>query len=70
MPEGTIKTILSNRGFGFIISDEREEDIFFHMSALENIQLSELDTGDRVAYESEDSEKGPRATVVKSVEEK
>ncbi len=69
MPEGTIKTIMSDRGFGFITSDEKKEDIFFHMSTLVDVQLEELRAGDAVTYEVEQSEKGPRATVVRKVEE-
>ncbi len=69
MPQGTIKTIMSDRGFGFILSDEKKEDVFFHVSALVDVQLSELRAGDAVTYEVEQSEKGPRAAVVRTVEE-
>ena len=69
MPEGTIKTIMSDRGFGFIAPSEEKDDIFFHISALEDVQLEELSIGDPVTYEAEVSEKGPRATVVRKVEE-
>jgi len=36
MPTGTIKNIVDTRGFGFIAPvGEGEEDVFFHLSALE-----------------------------------
>ena len=35
MPSGTIKSIVEDRGFGFIEPSEPGEDIFFHMSELE-----------------------------------
>ena len=58
---GKVKTI-TDKGFGFITSDENPTaDIFFHSSSLQGIQLSELAVGDAVTFETEQSEKGPRA---------
>lgn len=60
---GTIKTI-TEKGFGFISSEELEKDIFFHSSALVGVTLDELSLGDTVSFETEDSDKGPRAVNV------
>ena len=60
---GTIKT-LTDRGFGFIAIDGGGKDIFFHSSALIGITFDDLNTGDAVSFESEDSDKGPRAVNV------
>ncbi len=56
---GTIKT-LTDRGFGFIAT-EGEEDIFFHSSALVDVEFDQLAMGDNVTFEIEQSDKGPRA---------
>jgi len=56
---GTIKT-LTDRGFGFIAM-EGEEDIFFHSSSLVDIEFDQLAVGDNVTFETEQSDKGPRA---------
>lgn len=61
---GKIKK-LTDKGFGFITSDDNpEKDLFFHSSALAGIEFNDLQEGDAVTFEIEDSEKGPRATNV------
>jgi CspA family cold shock protein len=63
MAEGTIKR-LTDRGFGFI-GAENGEDIFFHMSAVEDVRFEELSEGQRVSYTIGQGSKGPRAEQVK-----
>ncbi len=62
MPEGTIKKLVSDRGFGFI--DSGGKDIFFHLSAVEGTTFEALTEGQPVTYEIGDGPKGPRATNV------
>lgn len=57
---GTIKR-KAEKGFGFIRPDEGTKDIFFHMTGLDGIHFDDLNEGNRVEFEVEDSEKGPRA---------
>lgn len=59
MPQGTIKRLLSERGFGFI-SGERGE-LFFHHSALEGTTIESLRVGQAVEYEEDVGGKGARA---------
>lgn len=61
---GTIKT-LTDKGFGFIAAEGEDKDVFFHSSALVDVTFDELNAGDAITFEIEDSEKGPRATDVK-----
>lgn len=62
---GKIKR-LTDKGFGFISSDDNSgKDIFFHSSALQGVQFSELAEGDAVTFDTEDSDRGPRAINVK-----
>ncbi len=62
---GTIKTLLVEKNFGFITPDDGSKDIFFHASALSGgLQFSELQKGDKVSFDVEDSDKGPRAANV------
>jgi CspA family cold shock protein len=58
MPEGTVKKIVSDRGFGFIAAEDGKE-YFFHRSATDNFDA--LNGGERVQFEIEPSPKGPRA---------
>ena len=60
---GTIKR-LTDKGFGFIAVQGEEKDLFFHSSALVDVVYDELREGDAVTFETEDSDKGPRATNV------
>ncbi len=58
---GSIKR-LTDKGFGFIASDESpDKDIFFHSSALQGVEYNDLNEGDAVTFDVEESEKGPRA---------
>ena len=61
---GTIKT-LTEKGFGFIEAAGYEKGVFFHQSALVDVNFDELRTGDQVSFDVEDSEKGPRAANVR-----
>jgi CspA family cold shock protein len=60
---GSIKT-LNEKGFGFITPDDGGKDLFFHQSGLSGVSFDELKAGDKVSFDSEESEKGPRATNV------
>ncbi len=60
---GTIKT-LTDKGFGFISVEGQEKEVFFHTSALVGVTYDELNVGDTVSFETEDSDKGPRAVNV------
>ncbi len=52
MNQGTVKFFNSVRGFGFIKNDETNDEIFVHISAL-NDGLKELNEGQKVTYEVE-----------------
>lgn len=62
--KGTIKTVLADKNFGFITPEDGGKDIFFHASSLNGVEFSQLQVGDVVTFEVEDSEKGPRAANV------
>lgn len=64
MPEGTIKKLVADKGFGFIGGNDGE-DIFFHLSAVEEGGFEALYEGQQVEYEDEEGRKGRRATWVK-----
>ena len=62
--EGIIKTIVSDKGFGFITVEGEDKDLFFHRNEVKGITYEELKVGDKVSFEKSDSEKGPNATNV------
>ncbi|QDV51015.1 cold-shock protein [Gimesia fumaroli] len=66
MPQGKIKRLVSDRGFGFI--EGERGDLFFHHSEVQGVTLEELQEGQTVEYEVGEGRKGPCATSVRVVE--
>jgi CspA family cold shock protein len=63
MPQGKIKRLVSDRGFGFIDGDQG--DLFFHHSAIEGTTIEELREGQVVEYRLGRGPKGPCAEQVR-----
>lgn len=61
---GTIKTILAEKGFGFISRPGESKDLFFHSKELNGVTFDELKVGDEVTFEVIQAAKGPAATNV------
>jgi cold shock protein len=61
---GTIKK-KTDKGFGFIKMDGSDKDLFFHGNALVAISFDQIQEGDSVSFEVEDSPKGKNAVNVK-----
>lgn len=59
--KGTIKTLVTEKHFGFITPEDASKDVFFHESGLNGLTFGELKAGDVVSFDVEQSEKGPRA---------
>ena len=63
MPQGTIRKLVMDRGFGFI--QGAKGDLFFHHSQVEESKFEELQVGQTVDYEEGRGPKGPRAENVR-----
>jgi len=62
---GTIKTLRTEKGFGFI-RDTGGKEYFFHRSAVEGEDIDTLREGDTVEFTAgQDGPKGPRAENVR-----
>ena len=59
MPQGTIKKLIADKGFGFI--DGERGDLFFHHTAIVGASIETLTVGQEVTYEEGQGPKGPRA---------
>jgi len=65
MPEGTIKKLFPDKGYGFV---EGERGFwFFHRSVVEGTTLDSLQIGQLVEYQEGCGPSGPRADSVKLV---
>lgn len=74
MPTGTIKTIRSERGFGFLVPDggQGRDDLFFHHTAVTDGGFDQLREGQQVTYEEGTDPRDPsrrRAVNVRPVAE-
>ena len=57
---GTVKWFNAEKGFGFI-TPESGPDVFVHFRQIESTGYKSLDEGQRVSFDEEPSQKGPRA---------
>ncbi|MBV8196475.1 MAG: cold shock domain-containing protein [Candidatus Dormibacteraeota bacterium] len=63
---GTVKKVVSDRGFGFISAEDGQE-YFFHRSGVDtSLTFENIAIGERVEFEVEASAKGPRAAHVRA----
>jgi CspA family cold shock protein len=61
---GTIKKLVSDRGFGFITGEDGK-DYFFHRDGLDSsLDFDRLAGGEKVSFDIESSPRGPRAVKV------
>ncbi len=58
MAKGTVDFFNDTGGYGFIDTEDSDEDVFFHM---EDVGGPDLEEGQEVEFEIQDSPKGPRA---------
>ena len=63
MAQGTVKWFNTQKGYGFINPDEGENDVFVHITAVQNSGLNGLNEGQKVSYELEEQRNGKMAAV-------
>ncbi len=65
MQTGTVKFFNESKGFGFIVDDESNRDIFVHITGLNGATIREKD---RVEFEIVEGKKGLNAIKVRKAE--
>ena len=63
--KGKVKWFNGSKGYGFIERDDKEKDVFLHMSAVKDSGVEYLDEGDVLTFDIEDGTKGPSAVNLK-----
>ena len=51
MAQGTVKWFNTQKGYGFINPDDDGNDVFVHITAVQNSGLNGLNEGQKVSYE-------------------
>ena len=64
MATGTVDFFNDTGGYGFIDTEDSEDDVFFHM---EDVGGEDLTEGTELEFDIEQAPKGPRATNVTRV---
>ena len=67
MLTGAVKWFNNAKGYGFIVQDNGEKDVFVHHSAIAMEGYRSLNEGERVEYEIEQTPKGPAAVNVHKI---
>ncbi len=63
MHNGTVKWFNSEKGYGFITSEDGK-DVFVHYSSINTDGFKTLEEGQKVNFDIEDGAKGPQASNV------
>jgi CspA family cold shock protein len=64
MAQGTVAFFNDTGGYGFIETDDADDDVFFHM---EDVGGPDLEEGEDVEFDIVQADKGPRAKNLKRV---
>ena len=62
MASGKITRLVRDRGFGFIKSDDSNEDVFFHTTSLVGSVFDDLQEGQTVEFELQPDPRNPSRT--------
>jgi CspA family cold shock protein len=65
---GTVKWFNENKGFGFIVREDGEKDVFCHHSAIQGDGYKNLIEGEKVEFDVVQGEKGPAAENVTKIQ--
>ncbi len=67
MTTGTVKFFNETKGYGFISPDDGSKDVFVHISSVEASGLKTLDRDQKVEFDTEPDNRGPKAVNIKPV---
>jgi CspA family cold shock protein len=69
MPTGTVKWFSNVKGYGFVnTDDDNDEDIFAHFSAIEMEGYKKLTSGQKVEFEIDEGPRGLQAQNIRSLD--
>ena len=66
--QGKVKWFNPSKGFGFVERDDKEKDVFIHISAVKEAGISKLFENDKLEFELIDGPKGPSAGNIRKLD--
>ena len=66
--QGKVKWFNPAKGFGFVERDDKEKDVFIHISAVKEAGIQKLFENDKLEFELIDGPKGPSAGNLKKLD--
>ncbi|PTY36559.1 cold-shock protein [Saccharospirillum sp. MSK14-1] len=69
MPVGKVKWFNNAKGFGFVVCDEHEEDLFAHYSSIQMEGYKTLKAGQAVEFDTVKAERGIHAVNIRVLPE-
>ena len=66
--QGKVKWFNPTKGFGFIEREDKEKDVFVHITAVKAAELKNLQESDKLEFTLEDGPKGPPAVNLKKID--
>lgn len=69
MPIGKVKWFNNAKGFGFVVCDEHEEDLFAHFSSIQMEGYKTLKAGQPVEFDTVKADRGIHAVNIRALPE-
>lgn len=69
MPVGKVKWFNNAKGFGFVVCDEHEEDLFAHFSSIQMEGYKTLKAGQPVEFDTVKADRGIHAVNIRALPE-
>tara|TARA_Y100000591_G_scaffold209151_1_gene181242 strand:+ start:488 stop:703 length:216 start_codon:yes stop_codon:yes gene_type:complete len=66
--KGKVKWFNPTKGFGFIEREDKEKDVFVHITSVKTAGIKKLFENDQLEFTLEDGPKGPSAVNLKKLD--
>ncbi len=66
--QGKVKWFNPTKGYGFIEREDKEKDVFVHVTAVKAAGIKTLQENDKLEFTLEDGPKGPSAVNLKKID--
>ena len=66
--KGQVKWFNPRKGFGFLEREDKEKDVFVHVTAVKAAGIKTLQESDKLEFTLEDGPKGPSAVNLKKID--